>query len=202
MLNIRATDLMSENPSVHPGYLSALYYSTFTGVQGQGTAVGAIDTLYIYPFTLRQTVRVSKLAMRVNALGAASAGKIALWRNSKTLFRPVGAPLAADNVGQATTANNATAEYALPATLVLTPAAYWIGAKFTGTLPQMVSLSGGNSASKVTEAMIGRVALVTGAMAGLSLAHAYATALPTLVGNEAWAEALGVGIPVVWLKVA
>jgi hypothetical protein len=202
MLHLPATDLMSVNPSTHPGYVSGQYYPTFTGVQGQGTAVGAIDTLYIYPFILRQTVKVAKLTMRVNALGAASAGKIVLWRNSRTLFRPVGAPIAADNVGQATTANNSNAEYALPATLVLPANVYWIGAKFTGTLPQMVSVSGGNSASKITEALIGRVALVTGAMAGLSLAHAYATALPTLVGNEAWAEALGVGIPVVWLKIA
>ena len=79
-------------------------------------------------------------AIRVATGGAGSSVKVGIWANSTVSGRPVGAPVIADNTGAATTGTGQIA-VTLAAT-TLQPGWYWIGSKFTGTLPSTVSGSG------------------------------------------------------------
>jgi phosphoribosylcarboxyaminoimidazole (NCAIR) mutase len=179
-------------PARHPGYVPGRYYMTSEGSTTAGTAVPAADTLYAYPFVLRDYATLKKLAIRVATGGAGSAVKMALYANSRVLGLPVGVPLAADNTGKATTSNSTTVEAAFDVPLV--PGVYWCAQKYTGTLPSCVSMPTG---SANMDAMIGRTSIGSnGALLALSLAATYADDMPSLEGNEAWSEVTVAGVPI------
>lgn len=172
-----------------PKMLTSTYYPTFTGIHNTGTAVVAVDILYVYPFIVGQKITVTSLNSRCVTGGAGSETKMGVWADKNG--RPFGAPVVAGNTGAATTANNSTAT--CTATGVLYPGTYWVGAKFTGTLPSMLSIS---STDYSIENMVGR-ATINGntALTALSIAATYASDLPTFDGTEVWTDHLTGGVP-------
>lgn len=159
----------------HPGYLTSRYYPTWEGAV-TNAAVAAADILLLYPFRVAHTVTVKTLFCRVITGGAGSAVKMGLWANSAVSNRPLGAPLTADNTGQATTGSGTNPE-ADVADVTLTPGWYWAGSKFTGTLPTMWACQGNNP---FTMAVMGSANVSALIQTGLSIASPYGDDMPTL----------------------
>lgn len=174
-----------------PGWVTGEYYPTFTGASASA-APAAVDTLYAYPFELPRGLTLASAAFRCNGGGAASAVKSAIYA-SNTAGRPTGAALAADNTGAATTGSGTIAQ-ALSGALPLD--VLWVLQKYTGTLPTMLGLG---ATSYGLGMMLGRATLSASAASGLSLAHTYATAFPTLTGAEGWAHVIGGGPAILFL---
>lgn len=168
----------------HPGYQAGSVYPTYGGRKTTASAVTAVDIIYVYPFVVYYPLVVKTLLARCVTAGAGSAIKMALWADHPTLHRPTGAPIAADDTGQATTSSGSNQTYD-PTDFNLGPGWYWAGCKFTGTLPAMVAI----------DASMDTVGFFMGFPAAdtmlprplLSVAHAYATAFPTLTGNDSFA---------------
>ena len=121
----------------HPGYRASTYYATQSGSTSTATAVGAVDTLYLQPIRIMRPVTATSLQVRTQTGGAASAVKLAVWRNLSG--GAIGLPILGSNTGAATTASTTTIPVAVTSTVLL-PGWYWAGAVFTGTLPTMICL--------------------------------------------------------------
>jgi len=174
---------------VHPGYPASRFFSTTAGVISSATAVPAVDTLYLYPFIVPKTIAITAGRARSATGGAASSMKAGVWANSSS-NKPVGAPLLVHNTGVATTANNTTVALAMTGTLG--PGMYWVGTKFTGTLPAMFSMSSTN--------------LQMGLLAGtgtqefftanaISMADAYGNDMPTIAAGQSFTLVGSSGVP-------
>lgn len=124
----------------HPGYVAGWWYGTYDGTTANSAAVAALDLLYVYPFSIRAPVTVSRLATRVATGVATSTVKLAVWRNASG--RPTGTPAAGSNsaLSTATSATNPTTATFSP-TVLLTPGVYWAGAVFGTALPTMVHIA-------------------------------------------------------------
>jgi len=172
----------------HPGYRTGRYYST---IHGSGTAlqtIGAVDTIYAYPFLVREKVTISGLALRVGTIGTASSWKGAIYAADPATTLPIGAATAADNTGTATTSLGASLS---AMAVTLQPGWYWVMQKHTGTLPQCTVVAQANFS---IDELIGKDALSgNNATVALSLTHSYATAWPTMTGGESWADYSGTG---------
>lgn len=177
--------------TAHPGLKSGLYYPFTTGLS-TAAAVSAVDLLFLYPVDVPEDVVVNSLAFRVSTGGAASSAKLGLWANGSN-GRPVGAPLLVNNVG-ASTATAGEIALAVSGTLRYgTP--YWVGCKFTGTLPTVVGLS---QTDYSLARKIGQVSAINNvAVLALTIAAAYAADMPTFTGAETLSENGAVGTPII-----
>jgi hypothetical protein len=177
----------------HPGVIAGRAYPSIRTATASA-AVGAIDTLYVMPFRVPLTITLTGLGIRVTTAGTASNWKGGIYRNG--VGTPTGAPLAVNNTGIATVTTGADAVLPLATTLVA--GWYWIAQKHNGTLPQTTGLAASNWD---IQAAMGRTAnSLNGSALGKSMAHAYATDLPTLTGGEAWSDVITSGaIPLVFL---
>lgn len=181
----------------HPGYLPKRFYPTFVGqAPGTAAAIPAADVLYLYPFWVPRPVLVVSLHHRIQTGGAGSAIKSGIWANSPVSNKPLGAPLIADNTGQATTSSTATIT-ADTTDKLLGPGWYWAGTKSTGTLPAMWSVPPSNpfcsyfmGFGTATDGIVG---------SGFSIAATYSSDLPTFAEGASFTAYTGGGIPAVYL---
>lgn len=179
----------------HPGYVSGRPYSTFPGYSA-AAAVGAADTVYLYGFPVFHPVTIASLQMRIVTSGAGSSVKMGVWANSPVSNRPLGAPLIADNTGVATTSNNTTASADVTDT-PLQPGWYWVGSKFTGTLPQPVCITSGSLWHAFQMGNAGAALVVM----GLSSSDTYSNNLPTFAEGASFSSVIGT-VPIVGFTVA
>lgn len=180
--------------NLHPGHRASAFYSTFPWqTPGSATAVAATDTLYLYPFYMFRPATIVSLHLRIQTGGAGSAIKSGIWANSPVSHRPLGAPLVADNTGQATTASTTTTAADITDT-PLAPGWYWAGSKATGTLPVMYSVPTSNLFCSAFMGFGTSTAALVGS--GISIASTYADNLPTLAGGASFTNHTGGGIPV------
>lgn len=180
-------------PLLHPGYKAGT--GTYPMIEGPVTtaAIPAADKLYLYPFILYSPITFTAGQMRVGTGGAGSSVKVGIWANSPVSNRPLGAPLFADNTGVATTSNSTNVAPALAGSLA--PGVYWSGAKFTGTLPQMVIIPGSN-------VIVARLAGYSGGsliLTGLSIDDAYSNDLPTIAEGATFTALSVQSVPVLGL---
>lgn len=180
---------------LHPGYISGRTYATVPGMSPTGAAVPAVDVVYLYPFQILSRVAVASLRIRVTSAGTGSSAKGAIWANSFTSMRPLGAPLLVDNTGVVTTAGNADASLAASGTL--NPGIYWAGTKHTGTLPQTLSIPANNT---WVAFMVGLATAGGAAQNAYSFADAYANNMPTFSEGASFTMLNGAsGCPLVYL---
>jgi len=185
-------------------FSSGQYYGLFGG-SSTATIIAAVDRIYFRPFILASAITADRLAARVTTGQATSAVKGAVYGTGRTntgLYRPLSAPLGADNTGVATTTSNANADCVV--SVGLRPwTLYWYGLKFTtgGTLPTCVSTL---TTSRDAEPYVGRTmpasATGSGALTGIYYDQAYATAFPTFDGSETFTEIAAAALPVAWLR--
>lgn len=185
-------------------YSTGQYYGLFGG-SSTATIIAAADRIYLRPFVLASAVTGDRLAARVTTGQATSAVKGAVYgtgRNNAGLYRPLAAPLGADNTGVATTTSNANADCVL--TVSLRPwTLYWYALKFTtsGTLPTCASTL---TTSRDAEPYIGRTmpssATGSGALTGIYYDQSYATNFPTFDGTETFTEIAAAALPLAWLR--
>lgn len=190
--------LFIPSPPVHPGYKAGTY-STFVWAINTATAVAAVDTLYLYPFILSKPITFASGHMRVVTGGAGSSTKVGIWANGTgATNRPVGAPLFADNTGVATATSSTS--IVIPIAGTLPPGFYWVGSKFTGTLPVLVSV-GANQL--FFSYLMGATVVASPAMSivGVAIAAVYASDLPTLAEGASFSAFALAGIPVLGLTV-
>jgi hypothetical protein len=153
---------------------------TSPGPLGVG-AIGAADTLYLYPFIILQPISFTGGKLFVTTGGASSACKSGIWANSLVSNRPVGAPLFADNTGVATTSSGVEANVAF-GNGSLTPGFYWMGTKSKATLPTMLALIGNGIMGYMMGAKTSALAY------GLSIADTYTNNLATLAEGASFTE--------------
>jgi hypothetical protein len=168
----------------HPGYRNSGMYSTMQSVANNAASVTAVDVIYFYPWLLDHRIRVASWQGRVVTGGAASAVKYAVYRNTpnRSVARPYGYPILADNTGVATTANNTTIAPAL-GICVIDPGIYWIGAKATGTLPTMFCYPTNNQFAASLAGFASGTAMTA---TTISYADAYANTFPVLPEGTAF----------------
>jgi len=169
----RDSDIQNLINSLFPGYIPGKSYVMYDS-STSSSALAAIDTIYFYPFKVVAPLRFVSAAVRCDAGGAGSSVKGGIWANSPISGRPVGAPLAADNTGAATTG---TGLITLAMSGLLLPGVYWFGIKTTGTPPTMRSC----------QAAIGLAPNggSTTAFISLSIADTYSNSMPTLAEGAA-----------------
>lgn len=167
----------------HPGYLGGnRWYNTHLG-QRTATAIGAIDTIYFYPFFLPTTVAFAAIGIRSTSGGAGSSCKAGIWANNPTIMRPSGAPSIVDNTGIATTGTGELPFAANVATLG--PGWYWAGSKFTGTLPTIVTIGTADLMLGWAMGFAAQASLTTGV---IIISDTYSNSMPTLATNQAYTE--------------
>ena len=180
---------------LHPGYIASRTYATLPGVTPTGAAVPAIDTIYLYPFPVFSRITLAALRIRVSTGGAGSSAKCAVWANSFTSMRPLGAPLLVDNTGVATTASSADAAFAITGTL--NTGIYWVGTKFTGTLPSTLSVPANNT---WVSFMAGLPIAGGASQNAYSFADTYSNNMPTFAEGASFTALTGAsGTPIVYL---
>jgi len=189
--------------SSHPGYVSGRFYPAWDGNIGATGAIGAVDTIYLYPFFVAEDVQITSLFIRVVTAGAGSSAKAGIWMNKNG--RPTGTPVVVDNTG-VTTAATGYPTFSITPT-VLRKGWYWIGIKFTGTLPVCTNIVGTSLLmSSRTGGSSNANALSNGATnqtSGQSFADAYANNMPDLT-SATLTDVVGAaaGIPVLGYSVA
>jgi hypothetical protein len=178
-------------------HISGLTYPIDDIVHVTNIAVTAPDVLFLNVFELHERVLLSALVQRIFTGGTGSAVKQAIWADAGG--RPIGAPLVQDAVGVATTASNAQAVG--PVAGGIGPGRLWYGAKHTGSvLPFALSIG---STYHGQARRIGRAGiLANNTMTALSIASAYAAAMPTFAGGEAFGEHVTGGVAVPHFTVA
>lgn len=187
----------------HPGYVSGRFYPAWDGNIGATGAIGAVDTIYLYPFYVAEDIQITALFMRVVTAGAGSSAKAGIWMNKNG--RPTGTPVVVDNTGVSTAATGYPTFTFTPT--VLRKGWYWVGTKFTGTLPVCTNIVG---TSLLMSSRIGGTsnanAVSNGATnqaSGQSFADAYANNMPDLT-SATLVDVVGAaaGIPVLGFSVA
>ena len=123
-----------------------------------GAAIPAANQLYLYPFPVPRMV-VTSIFQRLQAVGAGSAVKCAVWVNNSNTGRPAGLPLFGQNAGFDTTTSIGIKSAAI-AGYAFSGGMCWFGSVATGTLPQMTYVNPFNSA-----AMASRMAFASAAEA-------------------------------------
>jgi hypothetical protein len=119
----------------HPGYVAGYVYATQIGPTASSSAVSAQNLLYLNPIEIYHPVTVGTLHLRVQAGGAGSVVKPAIWANVGG--RPSGVPLLGLNA-DTSCASSSTLAIDIADT-VLVPGIYWAGAVFStsSALPTM-----------------------------------------------------------------
>ena len=171
--------------SPHPGYIGTKQYTLWDGAT-QNAALAAADTIYFYAWYNPRRITFASGALRVATGGAGSSCKVGIWANSTLHGRPVGAPIAADNTGFATTG---TGQIAAAIAGALEPGWYWIGVKCTGTPPSIVSTAG----------VLGGGAMPNGgnnSATQISFADTYSNSMPTLAEGASFTPISSGGAPI------
>ena len=184
-------------PLDHPGYVAGRwYFPDFVGIAST-VAVGAVDIVYFNLVRVFSPILVKGLVCRTGTGGAGSSVKMGVWANSPVSVRALGAPLIADNTGQATTGNSTNVE-ADTADTWLGRGWYWTGAKFTGTLPTMLAVPGTapNHAMRAGATTNALLTFVT----GVTFADAYSNNLPTLSEGASFSQSTTGNHPLVGFK--
>ncbi|MPZ57627.1 MAG: DUF2793 domain-containing protein [Rhizobiales bacterium] len=174
--------------------VASKFYPTIGASTASNQPVPDADTLYLTPFECRMKMTLTSLAIRVVTAGTGSSVKMALWADKNG--RPIGAPLAANNTGAATTSNGTTVSQAI--SLTLHPGVYWVGSVHTGSpLPQCVRVA--NTDSSVSSQM-GVSDLTNVSAIALSIAQAYANDLSalTFTGGESFTDVASNGVPLIY----
>lgn len=187
---------MPFNTFKHPGFISGRRYPLVKATKA-GTAIAAIDTIYFLPFMLAADMVLSKLSVRSTVGGAASSIKFGLWDNSPVSIRPLGAPLAVDNTGVASTGAGDLDSAALTVSLERDHL-YWAGIKTTGTpasIHAVVNLSAGELAY-----MFGTK--TNNVNNAFSFADTYSNAMPTFVEGATFTDLATDVIPALYALVA
>lgn len=182
----------------HPGYVTGRFYTPFTGTIGSSSAVPAVDTVvYLYPFAASDFPLVAvSLNTRCITLAALSAIKLAVWASDPVTKRPTGVPVAGSNTGQATTTSNSTQTIAISRTFE-PGVVYWVGVAATTLAPTMYSF---NSAMTEANRMIGRSAIASSVLTGLSAPYTYSTDIMALnLTGATLTDVTAAGIPVVYI---
>lgn len=159
-----------------PGNLSFIAGRSYAlAVSGNSNnSVSAVDQVYLYPFYIDKPFSFSGGTIYVATAGTGSSVKAAIYANSPTSMRPLGAPLFVDNTGVATTSSSTAAALAL-GTGTLQPGWYWLATKHTGTLPVVQAAAAYNQFfNKYFGAASG-----SGAVVGLRTADSYSNNMPT-----------------------
>jgi hypothetical protein len=181
--------------NLHPGYVPGLYYMGYPTPTTSGSALPAIDTLYFCPVLILTPLSFDRIGVRVQTGAASALLKHGLWASDPTTKLPIGAPIVADDTGLDCSTSTSSPEVALSAQLA--PGLYWWGSK-SGHAPALVAVT--NLQSLVGWA-VGRSVIGANAT-GRSMAHAMATALPTLTGGETISDVVVSGIPLPWFRAA
>ena len=166
----------------HPGFVSGRRYPLIKAPH-VGTAIAAIDTIYWLPFVLPADMNISKLSVQSTAGGAGSSVKMGIWANSLISMRPLGAPLAADNTGAATTGTGSIDSAAL-SILLEKDVLYWAGIKTTGTPASIHAVV--NLASSEQALLFGTK--TNNVNNSFSFADTYSNALPTLAEGASFTD--------------
>lgn len=173
-------------------YQPGLFYCTYAGVQLPTTAVESADRLYLTPFEVFGRLDLQSVAIRVVTGGANSAYKAAIYADENG--RPLGDPVVSNTTGAATVNNNSIASLSMVASL--SRGFYWIGRKFTGTLPACVSIQNNSNPMNMKW---GRASITTGAWTSFSVEDNYANAFPELTAETSYTEGVAAGVPIIWL---
>jgi hypothetical protein len=187
----------------HPGYVPGRHYVMYDGNIGATGTVGAVDTIYLYPFYLVENVRLSSLFIRVVTGGSGSSAKAGIWVNKNG--RPTGTPIVVDNTGVSTAAAGHITFNVTPT--ILQKGWYWVGTKFTGTLPVCTNIVGTSLLMSFRiggSTMAGALANgATNQISGQSIADAYVNNMPDLTGSTL-VDVVGAsaGIPVLGFSVS
>lgn len=186
-----AQTLLNVYPA-HPGYLVGNRYPITMGNHAP-VAVPAIDTIYFNSFFCPSPITVTKASLWVVTGGAGSSAKIAIWASAPATLLPLGAPLATDNTGTATTSSTANADSSA-LNITLSPGVlYWFGAKFTGTLPTIWMVSNSNAYPAWFYGSRGNNSTFD-----LSFADTYSNNMPTFTGASSFTAHAG-GSPQVFM---
>lgn len=175
----------------HPGFIASRRYP-LASTQASAGAVGAVDMIYLFPIILRAPISIVSLSAYVATGGAGSAMKAAIWADSPVSHRPLGAPLAVDNTGIATTSST-TAVTLTTGAVTLAPGYYWGGTKFTGTLPSMRAIPN----TDVSMAHFFGSGTGGETQPYYQYAHSYATAMPTFAEGDVTAVTVQ-PVPMLW----
>lgn len=160
-----------QHPGIPAGWL------TWTGEGAPGSAaIGAADTLYLYPFRVSFTRAVNLIFTRCVTGGAGSAIKCAVWANDTAAGRPTGLPPLGQNAGFDTT--GAGDDSAAIGNVVLAAGMWWAGVVATGTMPTMLTV--GTSHAPLNISAGPNLTNVPHPRTGYSIAQAYATDILTV----------------------
>lgn len=147
-----------------------------------GAAVAAANTLYLFPFSLAIPFNYSAGKLRVTTGGANSIVKGGIWAASQLNLYPVGAPVAADNTGAATTGSGVDVALAF-GNGTLSAGLYWAGSVYQATLPTMQCISGGVHYNHLIGGASNMLAIF-----GLSIAQTIGNPLPTFAEGTSFTE--------------
>lgn len=137
-----------------------------------GATPPGIDTLYFTWMPEVDNRPITQLSTRCLTGGAGSAVKFAMWRHGMDTGRPTGLPVIGQNAGLSTVTSGTWQDLAVASVRMNSPGGWWLGWKFTGTLPAMICSSNAGAASFVLPWAIGSRPTVP--RGGLSIADAYA----------------------------
>lgn len=193
---------ISTTPLSGPSYVDGRYYPCCECL-GAAAAVAAVDTIYLYPFMLREAIKIQRLGVRVGTGGAGSAVKSGIWRSSPTgsgaqVGRPYGAPVIVDNTGQSTATTSTDAFFVVSPSYWLPPGVYWAGSKYSATLPSVACVALQANGNRIAD-YIGAAAastISTGNLRALSFGpDAFANNMPTFASNASFAEVASGNVP-------
>ncbi len=159
-----------------------------------GAPIPAADTLYFTWIPEVDDRPITLLRTRTQVGGAGSAVKFAMWRHGFDTGRPTGLPVIGQNTGLSTATSGTWQDLVVANVRMSSPGGWWLGWKFTGTLPQMIS---GNNAGIPAFALVRPVGDATTVPRGhWQIADAYAN---DIMAFDATSAALvdGGGGPVV-----
>lgn len=183
------------------GYATGRFYALYTSTQATASAYApTLDTtISLVPFTIRKTVTLASLNLRVVTGAASSAAKMGVWASNATTGAPTGTAItnAVSNTGQSTASNNTTPTIA--ASAVLTPGRYWYGVAVTTAAPNFRSIITNNQAIDYEH---GISALSnSNSVGGYTAPFTYSNNITTLDLTAATlTDVLGAtGIPIMWI---
>jgi hypothetical protein len=166
------------------------------------SAVGAADTLYLYPAALPWHATIALLYTRTVTGGAGSSGKVGLWRANATGM-PTGLPVIAGNTGAASSSNNSTQVWTPAAVVRLDPWLYWVGTVWTGTMPTLRHLAGADTTLAEMVGAATSLQAFNDPVVGFSIAQTFANDIAALdlTGASLTPVISTAGIPIVGYEV-
>lgn len=158
-----------------------------------GATPPAVDTLVFNWFPDLDGDRpLTLLRARCQTGGAGSAVKFALWRHNPETGRPLGVPVIGQNAGLSTAVSGTWQDLVVANVRMGSPGGWWLGWKFTGTLPAMINSNNAGNAALVLAWPVGSAPTVP--RGALTIADAYANDIMAFDATSApLAESTAVG---------